>query len=1435
MKKMMSSTVKMQHQHHYHRKSISQHRFVAVILTLIGLLHGVHCEIDETLSIARGSTVPLECPIDIQSCGSLHSLKWFRGNDRVALVPGDGGTPNVDGPYRGRITIDPDGSHTKLYIKSVQVHDEDTYKCVVTYSDPLDSCESKGLYIIKLNVLVEPSTMQMQDETGQILQNETVVGPLIENERFVSYCEARMGRPRPNVGWYLHGKRLPESISTSEGPDANGLFTEKAMLSMILTRKEMAATFECRIESEALQTIKRYQLKVDLQVRPRKVEVSGVRTHTVQGSTVSLLCKVFGARPAANVTWYNNTTPLRLDGPHTINEKSEEISDTTFTTYSQLSFTATRYENGVNFRCEADNIVMQNELEKPLSNFLYLTVMYPPVVTVSPSNLLVTENGDIYLDCRYDSNPSSLKRVTWKRNGVPLVVDGHRMGGGNVESIGLKIQQVLRTDLGNYTCELQNEYGIGVSDNSISLDVHYPPVVELLMEPDTPIIEHDAVNVTLICRIISGNPATLSRVTWYLDGGILKELPECNGGSDDALCGVDPDILLLENVGRHFLGNYSCEGQNTAGGGNRSVDRELIVYYEPGKATLLHYPLVTSKKKSVTLFCSVEDGGNPNATQYKWLRSGSVLQYDTAMITLENLGLESRTNFTCYAYNKGGIGQSATIALDVLAPPAFIKALQPRTAALFSTQNISLSCRVECVPLCTITWYKNGIGIEKYDERYVITDTFLPADKAIGDFESVLSTLHFNISAWPKQQLDIHQDNANYSCVSSANSEGPGVRSSTVFHVEYPPENTTVSNVTVDVIEGNSPPRITCAGNAYPPLQYQWIRNGTVIDGSLLQIHKPMTREDAGIYECVSRNKHGTQSASIEINILYKPDCTITRREINDEDTLVCTANGNPAKMSFEWTVKMENETEIMPESSTDDSDTVSLLTINDDKGRTYRCIANNSVGIGTMCNIEITVWPKRQYHWWQHWNTNPMIIIIAAVTALLLMVIIICCIIICICRKRRQRDKYHTDVSISATHSVLSAQATADSPASRSCAPEIPKSPPKWPLRPGVLVHVKCDTKQNLCANRAQSPFNASTLNTSGNLNNVSYASPLLSTNSRNTSMTSGKVGSGSTNLSSTPITLPELPARNTKTNSTVIAITTTPTTNVSGATDSTTNNSKKTTKSVARALLIDEDGITAKVESDDSSKEDGGNRITIPTTNNTNNNNNSTVIGSVDTTTGLLQNTVTVTTSEPNNDELLRFTSSNLIERILGRLRWRREQSTNNNAHNGTNNEDGILAKSNKRAVSLLRATGWFGSGKSTNSTTGLMSDTTKNQINGITCSESVVTYKRTPVTLRPISISDSLTDSIESRKQNSSSSPRGKSSLGADLLTDPGEYENLPFHGLQTAPNKPLGADNFPGDFDYADVDFHNYGPINYKAASIYALVKKNKNGNLTEIRK
>lgn len=86
-----------------------------------------------------------------------------------------------------------------------------------------------------------------------------------------------------------------------------------------------------------------------------------------------------------------------------------------------------------------------------------------------------------------------------------------------------------------------------------------------------------------------------------------------------------------------------------------------------------------------------------------------------------------------------------------------------------------------------------------------------------------------------------------------------------------PPENTTISNATIEIVEDSLIPKISCYGNGYPKLQYQWLRNGTVIsDGSNLHMYNKMTRNDAGTYECVSRNKHGTQTVAMNISILCK-------------------------------------------------------------------------------------------------------------------------------------------------------------------------------------------------------------------------------------------------------------------------------------------------------------------------------------------------------------------------------------------------------------------------------------------------------------------------------------------------------------------------------------------------------------------------------------
>lgn len=126
------------------------------------------------------------------------------------------------------------------------------------------------------------------------------------------------------------------------------------------------------------------------------------------------------------------------------------------------------------------------------------------------------------------------------------------------------------------------------------------------MDPETPVNEADRLNVSLTCDVDSGNPATLTAVRWYLDGDLLKELPDCARNStamttttEESLtfCDIDPSKLLLEAVGRSFHGNYSCEGRNEAGWGPISSSTPVVVYCKssPSRVTQPYYAAMGEK------------------------------------------------------------------------------------------------------------------------------------------------------------------------------------------------------------------------------------------------------------------------------------------------------------------------------------------------------------------------------------------------------------------------------------------------------------------------------------------------------------------------------------------------------------------------------------------------------------------------------------------------------------------------------------------------------------------------------------------------------------------------------------------------------------------------------------------------------------------------
>jgi hypothetical protein len=194
----------------------------------------------------------------------------------------------------------------RLNIKSVKIEDEDLYTCEITYSEPSESCHTTGEYQINLLVVVNPSHILMTNKDETAIRNGSTIGPLNEGHEIEVICEVRNARPKPVIGWYRGGRKLSLQAEPTE-IEHSGLYDVKSVLSLKLSRAELLSSLECRVKTTPNNPIISNQFFINLEVRPTKIHLSGVKSHVVEGSKVLLQCEVIGARPAANISWYNNT------------------------------------------------------------------------------------------------------------------------------------------------------------------------------------------------------------------------------------------------------------------------------------------------------------------------------------------------------------------------------------------------------------------------------------------------------------------------------------------------------------------------------------------------------------------------------------------------------------------------------------------------------------------------------------------------------------------------------------------------------------------------------------------------------------------------------------------------------------------------------------------------------------------------------------------------------------------------------------------------------------------------------------------------------------------------------------------------------------------------------------------------------------------------
>ncbi|XP_047508893.1 hemicentin-2 isoform X5 [Pieris napi] len=1004
-------------------------KFLTLLFAVICSL--AHAERDHASSLV-GNTARLRCRIDGKSCGEMHSIKWYKADTRVYVYSAskDAAINRPEGDMMDRMSIshEPNATFAELVITNVKADDEGVYRCEITYLQVGEDCNT--VQVTDFHTYIKPKAVEVITNDGKILTNGQSYGPLLERARVNVTCLVTDGKPQPKVTWYFNGKERLDAQTITEQS------VVKHVLPLTVTRTELDGELVCNVSSAALDNPIIRTLKLDVRVPPNKIAISGVGEHVTQGTLLTLMCSVSGARPAATIEWFNGTE-LLTPASQNIQQKEMESSDTTVATMSNLTFEATRFENGRRFICKAVNDAMRDNNDHPIHATRELEVWYPPIVHVGPPNITVVEGTKILLKSEYESNPSSLTEVVWYRNGERLNVNSSHYQGGSTDQHALIILDANGDDMGNYTCLLANVVGNGTTEEIISVNVLFKPQVRLIMNPESPILETDHKNVTLTCEVVSGNPSVLDEVIWYLDGEILKHLPECNG-TDDNLCNeVDPSMLLLQDTTKSFHGNYSCKGKNYAGWGNESQNTELVVNYPPGAAKLTYSPWRVVKGKSLVLSCSIQEKGRPEAHRFRWHRGGRVVSDIVSQNwTIDPVTLDHRTNFSCRGVSAGGEGEPAFVNVDVLAPPSFKYAMNHYSGALYKSQNISLSCTVECAPLCSVQWLKDGQIIDPAKtDRYYVVDRKIPPQVNRNDFEATESTLHWNMSSWPGGALSRSSDTARYTCRSSRNAAGPPVNSTTKFAVEYEPENITVMPKVVSVIENEIPAKVVCSAKGFPMPSYSWRREhltkssakehsnrSLVLSSSNTLLLGPIARKDAGNYVCEAYNRHGAVNTTVFMDVMFVPECGIKQQEVDGQQLLVCTAHANPTEVSFSWKLKNDNDTLTDEKIWSEGAQSFLRLRSGVDVYRTYLCVASNEVGVSRPCERDVMA-NLDSYSTKVWWRDRQKLFLIGGIAlALLLITVILCIIIICICRRMRAKSKYNNPVELEEREKFLTA-----------------------------------------------------------------------------------------------------------------------------------------------------------------------------------------------------------------------------------------------------------------------------------------------------------------------------------------------------------------------------------------------------------------------------
>ncbi|XP_067890882.1 obscurin-like protein 1 isoform X2 [Heterodontus francisci] len=353
-----------------------------------------------------------------------------------------------------RSTMEVDGEHRRLTVRSATMEDRGTYVC-----DAVDDSA-------KFEVTVSEPPVKIVDSSPPVLR-------LLTGGDIVLSCE--LSQPEAEVRWYKDGVEVEQSErSTME------VIREHRRLTVRSATMEDRGTYVC----DAVDDLAKFEVTVS-EPPVKIVDSSPPVLRMLTGGDVVLSCEL--SRPEAVVRWYKDGVKVERSKRSTMEVDGE---------HRRLTVRSATMEDRGTYVCDAVDDSARFEV----------TVSEPPVKIIdsSPPVLRMLTGGDVVLSCEL-SRPEAV--VRWYKDGVEVERRERSMMEVDGERRRLTVRSATMEDRGTYVCDAVDDsakFEVIVSEPPVKIVDSSPPVLRMLTGGD----------VVLSCEL--SRPE--AEVRWYKDG-----------------------------------------------------------------------------------------------------------------------------------------------------------------------------------------------------------------------------------------------------------------------------------------------------------------------------------------------------------------------------------------------------------------------------------------------------------------------------------------------------------------------------------------------------------------------------------------------------------------------------------------------------------------------------------------------------------------------------------------------------------------------------------------------------------------------------------------------------------------------------------------------------------------------------------------------------